>query len=351
MSSVCQPCRFVPIFVSVLLLVAAAAAQERGCAELQALKKEAYGFRPSKLSQLQQTAKEKQIDRFRKLAESQGERGVRCLRGMLKSESRDTFFLFDGASLLLHLDDSQPSLAVVSEAAGRSDLGEINTAGYVELVLELAKHGVDTGALAEKYMRYPQVDGDIPERSLTVDRATGAIFLYGSMSAERADKDLIPLLAAKEADVRGTAALQLALNMTLESYRALAGLPGIDNLPEYVQKEVVEALAYHAPAGNAIPTYSREQVLVRLHTLPRTAEQMAAELWKEDPVVGIADDEPFIRSAIAVLNAADLETVREARRAALMSVSDESLNEYAAYTRVILGMINRLDLYKEYRVH
>ena len=350
MSSACQPLRSVPIFVSLLLLVAASAAQQQGCAELQALKKETYGFRPTKLSQLQQTAKEKQIDRFRKVAESQGERGIRCLRGMLKSESRDSFFLFDGASLLLHLDDSQPSLAVVREAAGRSDLGEINTAGYVELVLELAKHGVDTGALAEKYMRYPQVDGDIPERSLTVDRATGAIFLYGSMSAERADKDLIPLLAAKEADVRGTAALQLALNMTLESYRALAGLPGIDNLPEYVQKEVVEALAYHAPAGNAIPTYSREQVLVRLHTLPRTAEQMAAELRKEDPVVGITDDEPFIRSAIAVLNAADLETVREARRAALMSVSDESLNEYAAYTRIILGVINRLDLYKEYRV-
>jgi len=139
--------------------------------------------------------------------------------------------------------------------------------------------------------------------------------------------------------------------MTGEIYRALAGLPGIDHLPEYAQKQVVAALAYHAPADNVIPTYSREQVLVRLRTLPRTAEQMEAELKKENPVVGIADDEPFIRSAVAVLTAADLDTVREARRAALLSVSDESLNEYAAYTRVILGVINRLDLYKEYRVH
>jgi hypothetical protein len=349
MPSVCQP-RCAPIFVC-LLLVAAAAAQQQGCAELQALKKATYGFRPTKLSQLQQTAKEKQIDRFRKLAESQGERGVRCLRGMLKSESRDSFFLFDGANLLLHLDDSQPSLAVVRESALRSDLGEINTAGYVELVLEMAQHGVDTGALAEKYMRYPNVDGDIPERSLTVDRATGAIFLYGSMSAERADKDLVPLLAAKEADVHSTAALELALNMTLESYRALSGLPGIDHLPEYVQKEVVESMAYHAPAGNVIPTSSREQVLLRLRTLPRTADQMEAELKKENPVVGIADDEAFIRSAMATLTAADLDAVREARRAALLSVSEESLYEYAAYTRLILGVINRLDLYKEYRVH
>ena len=350
MPSLRQFRRFAPLFASVLL-VAAAAAQQQGCAELQSLKKQIYGFRPTKLTEQQQTAKETQIDRFRKLAESQGERGIRCLREMLKSENKDSFFLFDGASLLLHLDDSQPSLAVVSESALRSDLGEIDAAGYVELVLELAQHGVDTGALAEKYLRYPEVDGYIPERSLVVDRAAGATFLYGSMTAERADKYLVPLLDAKEANVHSTAALELALNLTQESYRALAGLHGIDHLPQYVQKEVVEALAYHAPDVNVIPTYSREQVLVRLHALPRSAEQMAAELKKERPVVGIVDDEPFIRSAIATLSAADLETVREARRSALISVSDESLYEYAAYTRVILGVINRLDLYKEYRVH
>ena len=192
-----QPRRSTLILVSLLLLVAVAAAQQQGCAELQALKKETYGFRPTKLSELQQTAKEKQIQHFRKVAESQGKRGVRCLRGMLKSESSDSFFLFDGASLLLHLDDSQPSLAVVSEAAGRSDLAEINAASYVELALELTQHGVDTGALADKYIKYPEVDGYIAEQSLPVDRATGAIFLYGSMPPERADKSLVPLLSAK----------------------------------------------------------------------------------------------------------------------------------------------------------
>jgi hypothetical protein len=339
------------ILMSVLLLVSATAAQQPDCAELQALKKETYGFRPTKLSELQQTAKEKQIDRFRTLAESQGERGVRCLRGMLKSERTDSFFLFDGASLLLHLDDSQPSLAVVSEAAARSDLGEINAAGYVELVLELVRHGVDTTALAEKYMNYPRVDGFIAERSVLVDRATGAIFLYGSMPPERADQSLVPLLSASETDVRGAATLQLALSLTRESYRALAALASLDDLPEYARKQVIAALAYHAPAEKAIPTYAREQVLARLRALPRTSAQMEAELKKESPVVGIADDEPFLRSAIATLDVADLDAVREARRSALLSVSDESLYEYAAYTRIILGVINRLDLYKEYRVH
>jgi hypothetical protein len=295
--------------------------------------------------------KEKQVDAFWKLAESQGERGVTCLRRMLKSESTDSFFLFDGASLLLSLDDSQPSLVVVSDAASRADLGEINPAGYVELVLELAHHGIETGTLAERYMTYPKVDGYVAEHSLALDRATGAIFLYGSMPPERADKYLVPLLSSQQSDVRGTAALQLALNMTQESYRALAGLPGIDTLPGYARKQVIAALAYHAPPDKTIPTYAREQVLGRLRALPRTQEEMEAELKKEKPVLGIADDEPFMRSAISTLTVADLDTVREARRAALLSVSDESLYEYAAYTRIILGVINRLDLFKEYRVH
>lgn len=346
-----QPWRYALILAPLLLLVVPAAAQEQRCASLLALKKQTYGFHPTKLTQQQQTLKEQQIDRFWQLADSQGGRGVACLQRMLKAESSDSFFLFDGASLLLHLDDSPASLRIVSDAAQRSDLGEINAAGYVELALELAHHGVDTSDLAEKYMNHPKVDGYIAEHSLPVDRATGAIFLYGSMKPDLADKSLVPLLSSKDADVHGTAALQLALNMTKESYRALAGLPSVDDLPEVARKQVVAALAYHPPDEKAIPTYSREQVLTRLRRLPRTQEQMEAELKRENPVVGIANDEPFIRSAIAALNASDLDTVREARRRALLSVSEESLYEYAAYTRVILGVINRLDLYQEFRVH
>jgi hypothetical protein len=43
--------------------------------------------------------------------------------------------------------------------------------------------------------------------------------------------------------------------------------------------------------------------------------------------------------------------VREARRKSLYDISDESLEEYLAFTRVMIGLLNRLDLYKEYRTH
>ncbi len=346
-----QLCRSALALVFVLTLVSGGLAQNDPCAQLQLLKKEVYGFRAASLNQQQQAEKEKQVDRFWSAARAQGPRGVSCVREMLQAERRDAFFLFDASTLLLHLDDSPKSLEVIQGAASRADLAEINPAGYVELVLELAREGVDTSALAAKYMEYPNVDGFVPEHSLPLDRATGAIFLYGSVRAEQADKNLIPLLQSKEKYVHDTVVLQLALNMTRESYRALAGLPGIDNLPDFARKQVIAAMAYHAPAGKALPTYSREQVLARLRRIPRTPEDVEAEFKKDNPVLGIADDEPFIRSAIVTLGAADLDSVRQVRRVSLMTVSDEALYEYAAYTRIILGVINRLDLYKEFRVH
>lgn len=56
-------------------------------------------------------------------------------------------------------------------------------------------------------------------------------------------------------------------------------------------------------------------------------------------------------SAIATLKPEDFETVREARKKALLNVSDESLEEYLAFTQIMIGLINRLDLYELYRTH
>ena len=49
------------------------------------------------------------------------------------------------------------------------------------------------------------------------------------------------------------------------------------------------------------------------------------------------------------LEAGDLESLREARRRSITGVSDEALAEYFAITRVMLGWVNRLDLYRDLR--
>jgi hypothetical protein len=87
----------------------------------------------------------------------------------------------------------------------------------------------------------------------------------------------------------------------------------------------------------------------------QTDKKMVADIRERiessPPFLEIADHERFIESAIANLGETDLPLVREARRKSLHGLSDEALGEYFAFSTVILGVINRLDLYKEYRVH
>src|ERR1700756_2379776 len=78
---------------------------------------------------------------------------------------------------------------------------------------------------------------------------------------------------------------------------------------------------------------------------------MRRQIEESPPFLEIEDHERFIESAIANLTEADLPLVHEARRKSLHGLSDEALGEYFAFSRVILGVVNHLDLYKEYRVH
>jgi hypothetical protein len=78
-------------------------------------------------------------------------------------------------------------------------------------------------------------------------------------------------------------------------------------------------------------------------------EELAKVVAESEPIYGIADHTAFTDSAIATLQPEDFETLRAARRKAIYNISDESLAEYLAFTQVMIGLMNRLDLYKEYR--
>jgi len=72
---------------------------------------------------------------------------------------------------------------------------------------------------------------------------------------------------------------------------------------------------------------------------------------ESEPIYGIAGHTAFLNSAVATLLPEDFKTLQDARRKALFNVSDESLEEYLAFTQLMIGLINKLDLYKDYRAH
>jgi hypothetical protein len=370
-----------PLFADVQNQSAPVAAQDKPttCDTLRAAKSKVYGFRPTQLDESQIDAKSNEIDAFWKQVQSAGIDGTACVRSMLQDEKSDHFFQFDAASFLYQTDHSPETLLLVRDSIAQADFQEIDPANFLSLAVSLAQDGADIAPLAARLLRYPNAVIRVPEQGLELDSDTAALFLYGSMKPAVATKALIPELQAPEAFVRAGAAHLLAEQLTEESFRALSrwdGLPKVEE--EYRRNDITAVMKYQSPneADLSHPKFSRDQVLQIISALPHssteftdvmakkgsdfdkqmrdkkaTQEQISSAIAEGEPIYGIANHTAFINSAVATLQAGDFELLRTARRRALFNVSDQSLEEYLAFTQVMIGLINRLDLYKEFRAH
>lgn len=349
------------------------------CDALRAAKSKVYGFLPAQLDESQIDAKGKEIEVFWKQVQSAGTEGTACVRSMLQEETTDHFFQFDAASFLYQADRSPETLLLVRDAIAQADFQESDPANYLALAVALAQEGVDISSLAARLLRSPNAVIRVPEQGLELDSDTAALFLYGSMKPGVATNALIPELQAPESFVRAGAAHLLAEQLTEDSFRALSrwdDLPKVEE--EFRRNDITAVMKYQPPneADLAHPKFSREQVLQIIAALPHssaeftdvmskkgadvdkqmrdkkaTQEQISNAIAEGKPIYGIANHSAFTNSAIATLQAGDFELLRTARRKALFTVSDQSLEEYLAFTQVMIGLINRLDLYKEFRSH
>lgn len=326
------------VFVMAVLLVGACRAQDQ-CAVLAQAKARTYGFHPSSLTKDERQRRSKQMDEFWNLAEKSGQPGLACLREMIAAERTDTFFLFDGASLLANLDKSGASDRAILDGLVRTDMQDVASDGYIELCLRLSRRKVDIGAAARKYLRAPNVTVYLPQHgAYKLDRIRGAILLYGSSEPALVDKYLIPELSSPDEEVRSAAAIILSQNLTEDSLRALNSLGGMDKFSKEAQ-ESVRFVTTRRPVEVSKPAkYSRQQILDKLARLP----EMDAEIDE-------AEDKALDNSIYATLTPDDLAALREARRRMIVGVSDESVEGYEEMSRVLLNLINVLDLYPKYR--
>jgi hypothetical protein len=318
------------------LLTALLGAFGQTCDLLRTLQQRTYGFHPAQLTHEQQDIRGNQIDDFWTAVKQAGPDGIICLKSMLVSQKSDGYFQFDGASLLYSLDHSPEAVQAAADAVGRSELADVDPIGYIGLAQLLARSGADISAAARNYLHEPRVVAELPGQ-LNVDRSTGAIFLFGSMTSAAIDRVAIPELNATQPYARHTAALVLALNMTEAGLKALRHWPGRAVLPEQEAEEIRKVLRYQ-PVTAGAGKLTREQVLERLRKLP------------DAPALSLAENQDWEASAIATLTAGDLEEIREARRRS-MSLTAAAIYDYFALTKIMLGVINRLDLFRDARIH
>ena len=349
------------------------------CESLRSEKAKVYGFHLAQLNETQMEEKAKEIDAFWKRVQADGPAGTACVRTMLEQEKADHNFQFDAASMLYQADHSPATLTLVRDSIAQADFQDSDPASYLSLALELGQSGVDIQVLAARFLRYPDAVIHVPEHALDLDSDTAALFLYGSMDPTQATSALTHLLDAKQPFVRAAAAHLLVEQMTEDSFRVLGKWDGISKIEEDYRRNDIHAILKYQPlnAGDyGSPKYTRETVLQTIAGLPHTRaefdevmaskgaafdqqmrdkkatqQEIAQTVADSLPIYGIADHTAFVTSAVATLQPPDFDTIREARRRSLYNVSDESLAEYLAYTQIMIGMLNRLDLFKEYRAH
>lgn len=336
-------------FAALLLLSFSetAQAQSSACESLKAVQAKTYGFEPPLLSSSERNGKSDQMDHFWEMAKKSGPAAFLCLQQMLASEQNDAFFMFDGSLLLLTLDSSPESLATISKALLHTDLKDVDTAAYISLLLQLSHRDIDIGPLAEKYMTYPSVETYLPEHAMKLGRVDGALILYGSMKPQMAEKYLEGLAKGEDQNARAAAVFSLALNLTESSFRAFHAGISLNGVTSDDQKTINSILRCELPKTLSEPLLSREQVLKRTNAVIGGDFE---HIDKSNPPY-VAGDQAFKDSAPIQLTPADLPLVLEARRQSVRGVSDETIDEYMFWSRLILEIINRNDLYKELRVH
>jgi len=333
---------YIALAIAVLSIPASsvvAQAQTSKCAALAEAKRSTYGFRPSQLSAAEQGSKTVAMDRFWNLAKAAGPDGFACIRAMIAEEKTDKYFLFDAASLLVTFDTSGASDAAIVDALSRTDLDDVDPAGFIDVALQVSKRHADIGPAAHNYLNAPKVTAYLPRHAgYQIDRTRGAILLYGRMPADLVDKYLAAELASASGEARDTAAIVWSLNMTEASFKGLAALGDMSGFAEDAREQVRAVRRYARVAVTRPAKYSRAQILEKIAKWPE---------FPVDPKESDALDNAFY----AMLTEADLSTVRDARRRLITGVSNEAIDAYSEASRMLMNLINVLDAYKQYRVH
>jgi len=300
-----------------------------------------YGFHPAKLSDAERKAKSAAMDSYWSLVKRAGPAGADCLRDLLQKQT-DGFAVFDEGALLYSLSNSAESRDVVAQAIAKTDMVDVQPADYVRLALRLAHDGADIEPVAHNYLNATNdVTAYLPAHGgFKLNRAAGALLLYGIMPTEKIDDALSKEVTSGSAETRNAAALVWSMNMTERSFKGLAVLGDMKEFSSETRGQVRSVLIPYEVQVTP-PKYTREQMLVKIAKFPDFDMDPSEDFERENKALD--------NSVYATLTEADVATLRESRRTFIIGVSNEAVEGYSEMSRVLLHLINKLHLYEQFR--
>lgn len=330
----------ISLFLLTTFFVAPVFSQEKSasCAELKKLIDKTYNFKPSKLTESEQTTKSAEMDVVWEKVKANQKELMPCLREAINSPAADRFFKFDASNLLIQLDQSDETKKTLIKSYSEVDLADVNLRYWMPYIAILGYQGFDTSAAGENWLKYPNPHYPLPEHgNLEINKEIGALIIYGSMDESLATPALAKIASIENHPARNIAVEILLQQVTPESFKELKKL-NQKGLSETTRQKVNALLTKPnlLAAREGTPKVTRQQYLDAFQQLADGKPDAFIKL-----AIEVTDGE---KDAIAVLKPEDIPLVRKARRAFTTAATPESAEWYKSFTDILLAMIWKPDL-------
>ncbi len=301
--------------------------------EFQKLIDQTYDFKPKKLTEAQQTAKSAEMDKVWKNVKADPKALVPCLRRALDAPTVNSFFRFDGSTLLFDIDKSEESKRILIRSYAKADLDEIDLRYWVTYILRFGLEGLDTSAAGEAWLNAENPGYYLPQHgTLKVDKAIGALAIFGSMDETFATPSLVTLALGHNQQDREMAVGLLLDQATPEAFHALKNLDQ-KALSDRARTRINDLLTKPKlmAARKGKPKITREQFLEAFTKMTEGNSEMFIKL-----TVDVTDGE---KDAIAVLKKEDIPLVRKARRFMASTGTPHIPEWYKSFTDILMAMV------------
>lgn len=328
-----------PRILAALILTAAFHAPVCGqaktpCDDFQRMVKATYNFKPSALSEAEQTTKSAAMDRFWNYVKANSTESLPCLRQSLVDQNADPWFRFDGSNLLVSLDPSPAAKALLVRGYAAADLDGVDLRIWVTTLARLGLEGVDTSEAGERWLSYQKGRYFLSEHgAYEVRNFEAALYIYGSMDEAQATPALLKIVNQPAHPGRDYALALLTSQATPESLRALRALDA-ESLTPKLQAGLRAAL--NKPKliePRAKPKTSRAEFLKAFESLVNGDSSEFMKLVEEVP-----DGE---KDVVAVLRREDIPLVRRVRRRFIANANPHAAEYYESFTQILMTMVSK----------
>ena len=318
--------------LAILLLIVSRSALAMSCSDFENQLKRTYGFRPSQLDSAAQEIKGKEMDEIWSAVQADPGSLGPCLRAALAQPTDDNWFLFDGSQLLLSIDASHAAKELLFQALSRVSLDDVDLRSWVTAASGLGLQGFDTSALGKRWLLYPKAEYYLPEHgAYRVDRANGAMFLFGTLDERFATSALGKLVHEGNGEVKEIAAWLLMSQATPEALLDLSHL-NTDGLSAQAVasmkaiREKPDLIVRRAP-----PKTSRAEFVAAFNAVLSGDEGPFNHL-----VESVPDGE---RDLVAVATPADLELIRKVRRYYIAKNTPHAIEYYNQFSQILMTLV------------